>query len=179
MSLNQDDVNKILKLIDESNFEQLSLQIGDLKIFVRKGRGGASLVGSESPFSESSQATRPAHQATSVVVQQTGAGSEHESPPPGSSRAAAAAELLADDRLVPISAPTLGIFYRAPKPDAPPFVEEGDLIIPTDTVCIVEVMKLFNHIKAGVKGRVAKICADDGAMVEHNQILMLIEPENS
>ncbi len=179
MSLTQDDVNKILKLIEESDFEELSLQTDDLKIFVSKGKRGAKSTAPGSPFSESSRAAHPFHQATSVVVQQTGASSEQESPTTASPRMAAAAEVLPDDKVVTITAPTLGIFYRAPKPDAPPFVEEGDLVTPTDTICIVEVMKLFNHIKAGVKGRVAKICADDGAMVEHNQILMLIEPENS
>jgi acetyl-CoA carboxylase biotin carboxyl carrier protein len=78
--------------------------------------------------------------------------------------------------LIPIKAPLLGIFYRAPKPGAPPFVEVGDHVTEEDTVCLVEVMKLFNTVKAGINGRIAKICAENSQMVEYNQILFLIDP---
>jgi biotin carboxyl carrier protein len=69
----------------------------------------------------------------------------------------------------------LGTFYRAPKPGAPPFVDVGQDITADDTVCIIEVMKLFNAVKAGVSGRIAKICAKDGEMVEYQQTLFLVE----
>jgi acetyl-CoA carboxylase biotin carboxyl carrier protein len=69
----------------------------------------------------------------------------------------------------------LGTFYRAPKPDAPPFVEVGQLVTKEDVVCIIEVMKLFNMVRAGVRGRIAKICAENAQLVEYKQVLFLLE----
>jgi acetyl-CoA carboxylase biotin carboxyl carrier protein len=71
----------------------------------------------------------------------------------------------------------LGTFYRAPAPGEQPFVEVGQEVKAEDTVCIIEVMKLFNSIKAGVAGRVAEIRAENAALVEYNEILVVIEAE--
>lgn len=71
----------------------------------------------------------------------------------------------------------LGTFYRAPAPGEPPFVEVGDKVGADDTVCLMEVMKLFNSVKAGVAGTVVKIAAENGSMVEHGQTLILIESD--
>ena len=76
---------------------------------------------------------------------------------------------------VAIKAPMLGTFYRTPKPGAPPFVEVGAMVAKDDPVCIIEVMKLFNTVKAGVQGKIARICAEQGQMVEYQQILFLVE----
>jgi acetyl-CoA carboxylase biotin carboxyl carrier protein len=72
----------------------------------------------------------------------------------------------------------LGTFYRASAPGEKPFVEIGDKVRPNDTVCLVEVMKLFNSIKAGVAGTVVKMLVENGAMVEHGQILLLIQEDS-
>jgi acetyl-CoA carboxylase biotin carboxyl carrier protein len=80
-----------------------------------------------------------------------------------------------EDGFIPIKSPMLGTFYRAPKPDAPPFVEVGQFITNDDVVCIIEVMKLFNMVRAGVRGRVAKICAENTQMVEYQQVLFWVE----
>ena len=69
----------------------------------------------------------------------------------------------------------LGTFYSAPKPGAPPFVEIGQLVREDDTVCIIEVMKLFNTVKAGLQGRIIKILAENAQMVEYQQTLFLVE----
>ena len=70
----------------------------------------------------------------------------------------------------------LGTFYRSPSPGAPPFVEVGSVVTEEDTLCIIEVMKLYSAIKASFRGRITKICAENGQMVEYNQLLFLIEP---
>ncbi|MBI2152179.1 MAG: acetyl-CoA carboxylase biotin carboxyl carrier protein, partial [Candidatus Rokubacteria bacterium] len=75
-----------------------------------------------------------------------------------------------------VKAPMVGIFYRAPAPGAPPFVEVASLVTENDTVCIIEVMKLMNSIRAGCRGRVVEICVENGAVVEFGQTLMVIEP---
>ncbi|ACI19929.1 acetyl-CoA carboxylase biotin carboxyl carrier protein [Dictyoglomus thermophilum] len=78
-----------------------------------------------------------------------------------------------------ITAPLVGVFYRSPAPGAPPFVEEGDLVEPGQTVCIIEAMKLMNEIKSHVRGRVKKILVDNGQAVEFGQKLFLIETDGN
>lgn len=83
------------------------------------------------------------------------------------------------DHLVPVIAPMVGTFYRSPNPDAPPFVGEGDLITPGQTVCIIEAMKLFNEIQADLGGRVVRVLAENATPVEYGQPLFLIDPTQS
>ncbi|MGH3478086.1 MAG: acetyl-CoA carboxylase biotin carboxyl carrier protein [Pseudonocardiaceae bacterium] len=75
-----------------------------------------------------------------------------------------------------VRAPLVGTFYRAPKPDAEPFVAVGDIVEVGQTVAIVETMKLLNHIVTEVAGRVVEICLSDGESVEFEQPLMRILP---
>ena len=86
----------------------------------------------------------------------------------------AAAESTA--HLVPVEAPMVGTFYRAPKPDAPPFVSEGDVVKEGQVLCIVEAMKLMNEIESKAAGRIVKILVDNGQPVEFGQSLFLMEP---
>ena len=83
----------------------------------------------------------------------------------------------ADENLLAIKAPLLGIFYRRPQPGSPPYVEVGSLVDENTTVALMEVMKLFNPVRAGVMGRIHKICIEDGELVEYNQVLFLLKPE--
>jgi oxaloacetate decarboxylase (Na+ extruding) subunit alpha len=98
----------------------------------------------------------------------------------------AAAELLPEeerplepppsDGFVRIEAPMVGTFYRAPEPGAPPFVQEGDVVGPGDTLCILEAMKLMNHVKAEIEGIVRAIHVENGQPVEFGQLLFELEP---
>ena len=73
-----------------------------------------------------------------------------------------------------VLAPTVGVFYSAPGPDARPFVEVGDQVKKGDTLCIIEAMKLMNEIPAEVDGTVVEICVGNGQVVEFNQPLFRI-----
>ena len=73
-----------------------------------------------------------------------------------------------------VLAPTVGVFYSAPSPDARPFVEVGDQVKKGDTLCIIEAMKLMNELPAEVDGTVAEICVGNGQVVEFNQPLFRI-----
>jgi len=73
-----------------------------------------------------------------------------------------------------VVAPLVGVFYQAPSPDATPFVKVGEHVEAGDTVCIIEAMKVLNEIKAPVSGKVMSIHADNGDVVEFNQLLMEI-----
>jgi acetyl-CoA carboxylase biotin carboxyl carrier protein len=78
--------------------------------------------------------------------------------------------------LLTVEAPMVGTFYRAPKPDAPPFVAEGDLVKEGQVLCIVEAMKLMNEIESKVAGHVVKVVVENGQPVEFGQPLFLVEP---
>ena len=80
------------------------------------------------------------------------------------------------DHLAVVRAPMVGTFYQAPSPDAPPFCKVGDTVSANDIVCLIEVMKLFNSITAGIDGTVVEIRADNETRVIHDQPLILIEP---
>ena len=73
-----------------------------------------------------------------------------------------------------VLAPTVGVFYSAPSPDARPFVEVGDQVKKGDTLCIIEAMKLMNEIPAEVDGTIAEVCVGNGQVVEYNQPLFRI-----
>ncbi|MFI9402177.1 acetyl-CoA carboxylase biotin carboxyl carrier protein [Nocardia sp. NPDC052316] len=76
-----------------------------------------------------------------------------------------------------VRAPSVGVFYRAPKPGAAPFVSVGDHVEPNTQVAIVEVMKLMIPVHAGVAGRVAEVLGPEGGPVEFDEPLFAIEPD--
>jgi len=78
--------------------------------------------------------------------------------------------------LMRIEAPMVGTFYRAPEPGAAPYVEEGDIVVAGQTLCILEAMKLMNEIKAEVEGQVKSILVENAQPVEYGQVLFELEP---
>ncbi len=82
-----------------------------------------------------------------------------------------------DSKLVEITSPMVGTFYRAPAPDEPPFVDNGERIAKGQTVCIIEAMKLMNEIEAEVSGQVVDILVENAEPVEYGQVLMRVKPD--
>ena len=78
---------------------------------------------------------------------------------------------------VEITAPMVGTFYRAPSPESPFFVEEGDRVTAGQTLCIIEAMKIMNEIESEVTGRISKILMENAQAVEYGQALFVIEPD--
>ena len=79
--------------------------------------------------------------------------------------------------LIEVKSPLLGIYYRAPRPGEPPFVEVGARVEPETIIGIIEVMKLMNTARANVSGEVVEIVARNGELVEHGELLMLVRPD--
>jgi len=88
--------------------------------------------------------------------------------------AASAALDLADNQTL-VRSPMVGTFYRASTPDAPPFVQEGDMVRKGQALGIVEAMKMMNEIESEVAGRVIRILVENGQPIEYDQPLMVIE----
>ena len=92
-------------------------------------------------------------------------------------QALAAAGTPDEGHRVVIKSPMVGTFYRAPAPDAPPFVEMGQAVQPGQVVCIIEAMKLMNEIKSETAGTVVEVLVETGSPVEFGQPLFIIEPQ--
>jgi acetyl-CoA carboxylase biotin carboxyl carrier protein len=165
MELSEDDVLQILKLIDESTFDYFQLEVGELKITVSKGEP-IPLAGAPAP---AAQAATP---SPATPVRQAALAAAHPQP-----QAKAAPKTVAIPAgMLPITAPLLGTFYVAPEPGAPPFVQVGATVTEDTTVGLIEVMKVFNSVRAGVKGVVSEVVAQNGQFVEHGETLFLVKP---
>lgn len=96
---------------------------------------------------------------------------------PAATQAAAPVSAAAKAGWTQVVAPNLGTFYRAPKPGAAPFVEIGQKVSADTELCLLEVMKLFTSVKAGVSGTIREVCVEDGVLVEGGQVLFLVEAD--
>jgi len=173
--LNDDDIRKIALLVEaleKSAFDFLELQVGDLKLTIGTGDfpptesrtiGVAAASGvqtGQTPvITPASLPTSSPPSSPSPPVRGTKKG------PPGAGT-------------ITITAPIMGRFYERPEPGAPPFVKVGSVVKEDTTVCLIEVMKLFQAVRAGVSGVIAEICVQDAQMVEYQQILFRVRPRH-
>ena len=170
MDLNEDDVIQIIRYLDESNFNELRLQFGDLRIVVNRTGPVAPLPELDDPFTTGPEAAPPPPPPAIEPPAIADSPSAETAPP--------AEEPSQGSQRISITSPMLGTFYRAPAPGEPPFVEVGTVVDEETTVCIIEVMKLFSTIKAEKRGRVSRVSVEDGQLVEYGQVLFLLESES-
>jgi len=155
VSLTAAEVAEIMRLIEHSRFDELSLDMDGVRLTLRRaGASGTIVHSTEAP------------QATAGNPTGAGAGAAR----PGGLVAAASLEPGPGD----ITSPMLGTFYRAPKPGSAPFVEVGSRVDPDTVIAIIEVMKLMNTVRAGIKGTVVQILPADETLVEFGQVLMRV-----
>ena len=86
-------------------------------------------------------------------------------------------EPVVDPRIVEVTSPMVGTFYRAPAPDADPYVDVGGRVKVGQTLCILEAMKLMNELEAETDGTIKEVCVDNAEPVEYGQILFRILPD--
>lgn len=159
------DIENLIELFNRSDWDEMHLKTDTLEIFL----------------SNDPQARRPGQQVAAPVAVAAAPAAVAASPAASPVAAAAPAAKGAHEVVVPagmvaVRAPNLGTFYRSPKPGAPAYVEVGQTITADTEVCLIEVMKLFTPVKAGVAGTVREICVADGTMVEYEQVLVIVEP---
>jgi acetyl-CoA carboxylase biotin carboxyl carrier protein len=157
VSLTAADVEEIMRLVEGSSFDELTLEVDGLKLCLRRGDRP------DFPAGKLSEDPVVLGRLDAVV------------PPPPLPAGAQPAEV--DPNVAVVLAPLLGTFYSAPKPGAPPFVEVGSLVEEDTVVAIIEVMKLMNSVRAGVRGRVSEILVADGVLVEFGQTLFRVEAQ--
>ena len=163
------DVTRILHLIDNLHDVEVRVEVEGMKLHVRKFAPGtaATVPVPTSPGVQAPQGNteRVASQSPTTVPAAQGSAAKGEPD----------AVAIPQD-VVTIRAPMLGRFFRAPSPTEPPYVDVGSTVEPDDTVCMIEVMKLFNTVRAGVRGTIVGVASQNGDMVEYDSVLFLVKP---
>jgi acetyl-CoA carboxylase biotin carboxyl carrier protein len=176
------EVGEILQLVQSIDGADVHVEWGDLRIHVQRGFDGSrpqpaappAIAEAATSTTEAAQQPDPATAPPVPTAPTTPTVPQPTRPTPTPSTGTEAQDV--PEHWVAVTAPLAGTVYRAPRPDAPPFVEVGDTVAPEDTVALVEVMKLFTELKAEVSGKVARIEAEDSSLVEFGQNLIWIEP---
>jgi acetyl-CoA carboxylase biotin carboxyl carrier protein len=151
-------LKKLIKVVEASNITEFSVQEGDLKVRISKNSKSAQII---SPSANYHMPVAPSNVEHPTSEQ------------PKAETAMPAADV--SENLHEIKSPIVGTFYRAPAPDADPYIQVGDNISEGSVLCIVEAMKLMNEIESDTHGKIVKILVDDGTPVEYNQPLFLIK----
>jgi biotin carboxyl carrier protein len=182
MSLSYADVGEILKMIDSSSCAEVVLELDGIKMIVRRGEKGSS-VPEVSAISDSGRSDSGRSDSGRSDFGQsdfgqsdfgtpTGNAVASRIPPPSANKPDAGKAVAGGGDIV--KSPMVGTFYSKPSPEDPPFVAVGQNVKKGDTLCLIEVMKLFTTVECTTDGTVETIFAEDGALVEFDQPLFLI-----
>lgn len=151
MKFDVEYIEKLAEIIADKGLTEISLEDGNQAITMRK-----------EVYSNAVQVAAPQVVTAPAVA-------------PAASVETAAAPKAEVKKGQAVTSPMVGTFYKAPSPDAKPFVEVGQTVSKGDVVCIVEAMKLMNEIESEFSGKVVEVCVEDGQPVEFGQVLMYIE----
>ncbi len=158
-------LRRLIDLVEESGIDSLEVSRFATRVRIAKSPPGGNAGGAAAP---------PA----SAVAGRAGPAGAASLPAAASSAAADEAETAAAEReesLHGVTSPMVGTFYRAPAPDAPPYVEVGDRVQKGQTLCILEAMKLMNELESEVSGVIREIAVQNADPVEYGQLLFRIE----
>jgi acetyl-CoA carboxylase biotin carboxyl carrier protein len=154
-------VRRLTRLVEENGLSELRYEEGDLKITLRTASflraAPVSVVAPAVPVAGNAAA------APEVIIAEAAS--------------AAAQEAEDDASLLRVEAPMMGVFYRAPALDTPPFIEIGDTVEIGQTIGLIEAMKVFSEVPSEVAGRVKDIPAKSGALVQPGDALVILEAE--
>ena len=150
--MNIKEIKEMISLMNENGLVELEVEKDGMRIRLKKTSSGAEgytgpIVVHQERISESAQKETAENPIEKISV-----------------------------KTVEIRAPMVGTFYRAPSPEAPPYVEIGQTIEPGQVICIIEAMKLMNEIKSEIKGKILEVLVDNAEPVEFGQPMLLIEP---
>ena len=162
------ELTQIVRAFADSDLSELRLAVGDVELLVSRndhvdvaGHAGAG-VPARTPVAATAAATSAATPAPSAVTPPAGPPVAVDTPP------------VDRTGLIPVRSPAVGVFYRRPGPDKPPFAEVGSTVAVGDPVGTIEVMKMFTTVTSEVAGTVAEICVEDAVLVEYGQTIMYL-----
>lgn len=179
--LTEQDVFRLAEFFADSDLEFLRVTAKDVEVVLSRSDdvGGTSPERANQAIAAPAPASTPATGAAAASAEPRGVPDQGE---PGSGTAAHEAAGVgsrpgpAAEGTVTIVAPSVGVFYRAPSPDLPVYVEVGGTVQPDTTVALLEAMKVFTAVTAGVGGTVVEVLAENNALVEHGQPLFRVAP---
>jgi acetyl-CoA carboxylase biotin carboxyl carrier protein len=167
--LSFDTVVELLTMLDGSDLPtRIVYKDGPVRLEVERGK-------TQAPVVVAAPATAVAAAPAAPVPAPAAPAPAAPAAPAPAAPAAPAAAPASEGRGEPVTAPIAGVFYQAPSPDAPPFVEVGQQVSADDVIGIVEVMKLMNTVRAGIAGTVVEVCVANAELVEFEQVLVRIE----
>jgi acetyl-CoA carboxylase biotin carboxyl carrier protein len=159
----------LIDAVDRSGIDSLEINRAGTRIRIAKTPAASPVA-----FPAFPPSAAPAPALAPAVVSAAGA-----APAAADSAAAATPEPAQASNLIDITSPMVGTFYRAPAPDAPPYVEVGSTVNNGQTLCILEAMKLMNELDCEHDGIIREILVEDADPVEYGQVLFRIEPAGS
>jgi acetyl-CoA carboxylase biotin carboxyl carrier protein len=169
VELTHEDVAAILGLIERSNVEYLEVEVGGTRIVADRSGTTTAARGAAAP---------PAPAVAPAPVAAAPAAAPAPAPAPAATTPAATAASAPETAgLVTVTAPMVGVFYRAPEPGAASFVEVGSRVEEGATMGLVEVMKMFNSVTAPAAGEVVEILVGNDEFVEFGQPLFRLQPK--
>ena len=165
------EIRELIQILDETDIAEFQLESQGLRLIIRKAGVLVDAGRSEAPAPEAGGG-RPAAARTAAPE---GAPPSPVADAAGPAPEARGAAPAGGERVVTVTAPMVGTFYRAPAPDAEPYVEEGDLVEAGQPLCIIEAMKLMNEIESEWRGRITEILVENAQPVEYGQPLFVLE----
>ncbi len=158
MDIDLKQLRELMRAMKQLDVNELEIEQQDQRIYLRRGPDSGALPAPATPASPGAITLPPPPSA-----------------PPAATDAERRAEEEDDANVAYITSPFVGTFYRAPTPDAPPFVDVGQRVAPGQVLCIVEAMKLMNEIEAENAGVIAEICVENGKPVEFGDRLFKVK----
>jgi acetyl-CoA carboxylase biotin carboxyl carrier protein len=175
-----DDIEILIQDFERSGMRELHLRCDEFELYLStdpNGRGIESAYESRTDSAAAAQRSPAAAAEPAGIDASTSTAVLHATAAAGvTAPAAVLIEQQWPDNATVVRAPYLGTFYRSPKPGSKPYVETGDAVTAESDLCLVEVMKLFTAVRAGIAGRVHAVLAKDGQLVEGNQPLFVLVP---
>ncbi|HHY46465.1 MAG TPA: acetyl-CoA carboxylase biotin carboxyl carrier protein [Firmicutes bacterium] len=160
------DIKDLIRMLQGTDVSELDIETEGMRLRIRRLSGQERAANVVAP-------DRPVQYGMPPATGEAGAEPGYESVSPDAGRGAG--KRIARENHVTITAPMVGTFYRAPSPDAPPYVEIGSIVEPGQPVCIIEAMKIMNEILSEVRGRVVEILVENAQPVEYGQVLFVVE----
>jgi acetyl-CoA carboxylase biotin carboxyl carrier protein len=164
------DLKEILRILEEQDITEFELEQGGVKLRICRSAAAPAGNPSASPVATYYAPPLAAVPAPQVAAPGVGLVPAAVSPP---APAGPAGETPASDEIV-VKSPIVGTFYRAPDPNAPPFVSVGDRVKVGQILCIIEAMKLMNEIEAELAGEIVKVHPENGQPVQYGDPLFTV-----